>query len=139
MNKKNDSIIRYCRPTQIQDNLVLVGAFHLRKKDLTLNRPDDEKELSVHQLEFFPTESLKNLKKYLTEKGFKLKSEGCFATIKYSDIESDIKTFLFIDIDIKQDLNSPHCLISNLYQHDEDAAYYFIKNIKSMMRIKDIN
>lgn len=139
MNKSTDSIIRYCKPTQVQNKTVLAGAFSLRKKDPVLGRPEDEETLSVHQYEFFPVDSLKKLKKYLTEHHFHLSPNGCFAIIKYSEIEKDIKDNLFIDIDITQDTNSPHCLISNLYQHDEDAAYYFLKSIKSVEIIKDIN
>ena len=118
MNKKNDSIIR--------------------KKNIDLKRPEDEKELSVHQFEFFLSDSLKKLKEYLENNNFKLKPEGCFAKIKYSKLEQDIKDSLFLDIDITQDDNSPHCLISNLYQHDEEAAYYFIKNIENFTKIKNI-
>ena len=138
MNKETDSIVRYCKPTQMQDNQVCASAFFLRKKNIDLKRPEDEKELSVHQFEFFPNDSLKNLKEYLQNNNFNLKPEGCFAKIKYSELEKDIKNFLFLDIDIKQDISSPHCLIFNLYQHDEDAAYYFIKNIENFTKIKDI-
>ncbi|WP_156831490.1 hypothetical protein [Treponema medium] len=53
MNKETDSIIRYCKPTQMQDNQVCASAFFLRKKNIDLKRPEDEKELSVHQFEFF--------------------------------------------------------------------------------------
>lgn len=138
MNKSTDSIIRYCKPTQIQDGQIASSAFFLRKKDNTLNRPEDEKELSVHQFEFFPYDSFENLKKYLECIKFQLKQEGCFAKIKYSNVEFDIKNSLFIEIDIQQDLKSPHCLISNLYQHDEEAAFYFVNNIESTKKIKDI-
>ena len=138
MNKQTDSIIRYCKPTQIQDGIVAVTAFHLRKKDEKLQRPEDEKELSVHQYEFFKKDSLKSLKNYLIKNGFNLKQEGCFAVMKYSDVETDIKNSLFIDIDITQDLGSPHCLIHNLYRQDLKTAFYFVKNIKSVAKIKDI-
>lgn len=138
MNKQTDSIIRYCKPTQVQDGNVLAGAFYLRKKDPKLNRPQDEEELSVHQFEFFPKNNFSELKSFLLKTKFNLKPEGCFAKIKYSDVEKDIKESLFLDIDIKQDLNSPHCLISNLYHHDEEAAYSFIKNVKEIVKIKDI-
>lgn len=138
MNKKTDSIIRYCKPTQIQDDQVCASAFLLRKKNSDFNRPEDEKELSVHQFEFFPTDSLKKLKEYLENNNFKLKPEGCFAKLKYSKLEKDIKDFLFLDIDITQDVDSPHCLISNLYQHDEETSYYFIKNIENFTKIKNI-
>ena len=85
MNKETDSIIRYCKPTQIQDDQVCASAFFLRKKNIDLKRPEDEKELSVHQFEFFPNDSLKNLKEYLQNNNFNLKPEGCFAKIKYSE------------------------------------------------------
>mgnify|MGYP006916232870 CR=1 FL=1 len=138
MNKQTDSIIRYCKPTQVQDGIVAVSAFYLRKKDEKLQRPEDEKELSVHQYEFFKDDSLKELKEYLIKTGFKFKPEGCFAVMKYSDIEADIKNSLFINIDITQDFGSPRCLIHNLYKQDLKTAYYFVKNIKSVTKIKDL-
>ncbi len=138
MNKESDSIVRYCKPTQIQDGKVLAGAFYLRKKDPMLNRPEDEKDLSVHQFEFFFSDSFKNLKSWMPKSGLKLKPEGCFAKIKYSDVANDIKNFMSLNIDIIQDVNSPHCSILNLYQRDEEAAYFFLKNIKEVVRIKDI-
>lgn len=136
MNKENDSIVRYCKPTQIQDDKILMGAFLLRKKNPELKRPEDEKELSVYHYEHYKTNSLKRIKGF-AEKRMDLKSEGCFAVIKYSDVEKDIKENLSVDIDIKQD-HKPHYLISNLYQHDEDAAFYFADNVKSFTKIKDI-
>jgi hypothetical protein len=138
MNKKNDSIIRYCKPSQIQDGKVLVGAFHLRKKDPVYNRPEDEKELSVHQFEFFYDNNYQNLKKYLTTIKFSIKPEGCFAKIKYSEVEEMIKNSFDIEIDINQDTDSPHCLISNLYTHDEEVAYSFVESINEVIKIKVI-
>ena len=137
MIKENDSIVRYCKPTQIQDGKILVSAFLLRKKDHVLGRPEDEKELSVYQFEYYKKDPLKKIKIY-AEKKMTLKPKGCFAVIKYSDVEKDIKEFLSIDIDIKQKARSPHCLIANLYQHDEDAAFYFVNNVKSFTKIEDL-
>lgn len=136
MNKENDSIVRYCKPTQIQGDKILVGAFLLRKKDPELKRPKDEKELSVYHYDYYKESPLKNIKDFAEEK-MALKPEGCFAVIKYSDIEKDIKENLSVDIDIKPACK-PHYLISNLYQCDEDAAIYFAKNVKSFTKIKDI-
>lgn len=137
MNKENDSIVRYCKPTQIQDGKILMTAFYLRKKDPELKRPEDEKELSVFQYEYYQKDSLKKIKNF-AEKKMCLKPEGCFAVIKYSEVEKDIKESLFIDIDIKQNPKSPHCLVSNLYQHDEETAIYFVNNVKSFTKIKDL-
>ena len=136
MNKENDSIVRYCKPTQIQDGEISAAAFILRKKDPELKRPEDEKELSVYQYEYYQNDSLKKIKNF-AEKKMSLKPEGCFAVIKYSKVEKAIKESLFIDIDIKQ-FRSPHCLISNLYQHDEDAAIFFVKNVEYVAKIKDL-
>ena len=47
-NKATGKIVRYCRPTQVDEKGVLVSAFFLRKKNLELNRPKDEKTRSVY-------------------------------------------------------------------------------------------
>jgi len=112
MNKEKDSIIRYCKPSQIdEDGCVMNLAFLLRKKDVTLPkpRPNDETDLSVYHYEYFKNEPFKGLKALFDGIHFDYKKNGCFAVLKYSAAKKDIKNTLSLDIDIKDD-GIPHYL-----------------------------
>jgi hypothetical protein len=137
MNKETDSIVRYCKPTHIDDGKILAAAFLLRKKDMQLNRPNDEKELSVDHYEFFLENNYHQIINALERRGIKPKANGYLVKIKYANIFKDIQENLFLNIDIETSSTS-HCLIHNLYQNDEDASFFFLKNITDKVKIDTI-
>lgn len=137
MNKETDFIVRYCRPTQCLNGVPCATAFHLRKKNTILNRPEDEKELSVNHFEFYSNDNYNNILRDMAKHGLQTKPDGCLAKIKYKALESDIFSQMKIMIDIIPDVDS-HCLITNLYQNDIAAANCFIKNLEEVVCVKDV-
>ena len=137
-NKETGKIIRYCRPSQVDEYGVIATAFYLRKKNIELNRPEDEKTLSVDDYDFFSTDKFENIKKSLKARMPTEKENGYFALVDYNGCEKEIKKLTDIQIDIEQDINSSHCNITNLYNHDEIAAIGFLHNIIKIKQLKDI-
>lgn len=137
-DKNNGKIVRYCRPTQVDENGVLASAFYLRKKNLELNRPNDEKTLSVDDYDFYKTDNFKNIKSALLKRMPSAKESGYFALVDYPAAGKDIFQITNINIDIIPDEKSSHCNIINLYEHDEAAAIGFVHNILEVKKLKDI-
>lgn len=138
MNEQTDSIVRYCKPTQVLDGTVLAVAFYLRKKDLKFNRPEDEKELSVFHYEHFKNNPLKELKNHCQKNGLNLNKNGYFAVIKYSNVKNDIKKRYSHEINIIPD-KTPHYLIQNLYQCNNEIYDCFVDNIDSVTQITELD
>lgn len=138
VDKDIEKVVRYCRPTQVDENGVLVSAFYLRKKNLELNRLTDEKTLSVDDYDFYKTDKLKNIKVALFKRMPSAKETGYFALVDYVHSSQEIQEIANINIDIILDENSSHCNIINLYDHDELAAVGFVHNVLQVKKIKDI-
>lgn len=137
MNKEAHSIVRYCKPTQIQDKVVLISAFYLRKKDPTKKRYKDEIDLSVDLFEHYTSDHYSKIKNALIQRNVTLKDAGCLAKMPFAPIAQEINDCLFLEIDIINDHDS-HCLIKNMYQRDEETAYYFLKNVIETVMISEI-
>ncbi len=138
MNKDTDYIVRYCRPTQCQDGIPCVTAFQLRKKNAKVDRPEDERELSVNHFEFYDNDNYKHILHDVMSHGLQTNKNGCFAKIKYKSLETAILSEMKILIDIIPEADNSHCLISNLYQNDITASYCFVDNIEEVVFIRDI-
>jgi len=137
MNKETDSIVRYCKPSQVIDGVVQASAFLLRKKDPTIGRPKDEIDLSVDHFEHFQDTQFAMIRDELTLRGIEVKRNGWLAKVRYHELERDIEERLFINIDLIKNHGS-HCLVKNLYQHDEEAAFAFLENINDQVKIEEI-
>jgi hypothetical protein len=137
-NKAIGKIVRYCRPTQVDEKGVLVSAFFLRKKNLELNRPEDEKTLSVDDFNFYKTDNYKNIKSALLKRMPSAKETGYFALIDYPSSAKLIKQITDVDIDIISEEKSSHCNITNLFGIDERAAVGFVQNILEVKPPKGI-
>lgn len=136
MDFENDSVVRYCKPSQCENGKPLAGAFLLRKKDPVFRRPEDETELSVDHYEFFESNNYQNIIKALENRNFKVNPNGYLAKIQYAVLKEDIMKSMDLDIDI-QLTSTSHSLIRNLYNNDFEAADIFLRNISEAVKIAD--
>lgn len=138
MNKETDTIVRYCRPTQVRDGTILAAAFLLRKKAPNVGRQKDETELSVDRYEHYTTNQYFEIARALEKRGVTLKDNGYLARMPFRDVAKDIEEQIFVQIDIVNDHDS-HCLIQNMYEHDEEMAFFFLSHITESIIISQLN
>ncbi len=83
-------VSRYCKPSTVQNDMPLVGAFQLK---------EDEEHLSINWLEYFELDTkdanLTKVRQALIDKGYKIRKGGRFAVLNVglarNTVLSDVK------------------------------------------------
>ena len=129
----NDHVVRYCKPTTLNDNKPTYQSFELRK----IGR--NEKDLSVDWLEFFNKKSTRGKLKFLleTKEMFGYKKSGILAILNENSKlkkEAAINNF---SIKIYQTRNSDsHCHLTP--SNDLYLSKILSENIQKNYLIKDV-
>ena len=141
--EKDHHFVRYCKPSQCENDEILTPAFHLRKKGSPPERTKDEETLSVDWYEFFSKDHYSSIIKALNKRRRGTKPKGYLAKLNVGKTIEDLRKipdYSSFNFYIENAGNSSHSEFYSLYGIDEDIRVCdtFIKNIIDKRRVVDI-
>ncbi len=128
----DDHVIRYCKPTAVEDDLPSVSAFKIRA---------NEDHLSVNWLEYFgvldrPT-AVQRIREAFHAKGFQLRKNGRFAVLNVDDIRSIAQDIAYNSLRVEHlPLEDDPSHAGILGYSPEDIA--IATEIKALVGIEDV-
>lgn len=129
-------IVRYCKPSQIDGDVILCAAFELRKKDPAFNRPDDEKSLSVDDYNHYSNNHYSSIVTALKNRCLPPGRNGKFAKVDFEKVKQAVSAQESINLDINKNHDS-HCEIHGMYGLDSKISVLFVENIEESVNVSD--
>jgi hypothetical protein len=118
------------------DGVILSSAFELRKKNKELDRPKDEKTLSVDWYEYYDKDNYKKIVSALINRKLTVKNAGMLTKLNVGNVRKKILRQLKLKIYIDNLGPDSHSSLCGLYGYDS-AALILVNLIDEKIAISD--